>query len=437
MAEPQPLSEREMEVLRLVARGLTNDQIARDLVISTNTVKVHLRNIFAKLGVASRTEASLLAVRQGWVSLEPPTPEAPNPAPAETAATPPAAGVSPRPAVSRLSRWLLVTSVLILLASLAISLGGPLLLHRPTPSPLPATISPAERWTTRAPLPVPRRGMIVVPFQDALYASGGLDAQGASAATLRFDPLPNAWTPLADKPTAVTDAQAAAVAGHIYIPGGRDAQGRPTDLTEVYLVERNQWTTAARLPWAISAYALASFEGKLFLLGGWDGARYRDEVLRYAPETDKWQVVGRLPFPCGYAGALTVANHIMLIGGVNADGALNAVVDYYPALTTMNPQPLTHVSLGRVQAALLREDFVYVLAEPEGAAAPQLWQYNLKTTIWQTIPPSPAGLHQGATLAGLGDYLYIVGGQDGATLLDLVQEFRAVYVTAPIPGVKP
>jgi DNA-binding NarL/FixJ family response regulator len=65
--ENSELSERELEILRLVATGASNKEIASRLTISTNTVKVHLRNIFAKVGAASRTEAALYAVRTGLV----------------------------------------------------------------------------------------------------------------------------------------------------------------------------------------------------------------------------------------------------------------------------------------------------------------------------------------------------------------------------------
>jgi NarL family two-component system response regulator LiaR len=61
------LTGREREVLTLVARGLPNKLIARELGIAEKTVKTHVSSILAKLGVTDRTQAALLAVRRGWV----------------------------------------------------------------------------------------------------------------------------------------------------------------------------------------------------------------------------------------------------------------------------------------------------------------------------------------------------------------------------------
>jgi len=62
------LSERELEVLRLIVEGRDNAAIAAELFISPNTVKNHLANIFEKLGVANRLQASVLALRRGIIS---------------------------------------------------------------------------------------------------------------------------------------------------------------------------------------------------------------------------------------------------------------------------------------------------------------------------------------------------------------------------------
>lgn len=65
---PEALTERETEVLRLLAQGQANKEIARSLNIAEKTVKVHVSNILSKLGVQSRTQATLYAIRVGLVS---------------------------------------------------------------------------------------------------------------------------------------------------------------------------------------------------------------------------------------------------------------------------------------------------------------------------------------------------------------------------------
>jgi DNA-binding NarL/FixJ family response regulator len=68
--QPEPLTERETEVLRELALGKSNKEIAATLVIAEKTVRTHVSNVRAKLGVSSRTQAALHAVRSGLVSLD-------------------------------------------------------------------------------------------------------------------------------------------------------------------------------------------------------------------------------------------------------------------------------------------------------------------------------------------------------------------------------
>jgi NarL family two-component system response regulator LiaR len=66
----EELTERELEVLKLAARGMSNREIALELTISVRTVQTHLNNDFNKVGVGSRTEAVIYALRKGWLTLE-------------------------------------------------------------------------------------------------------------------------------------------------------------------------------------------------------------------------------------------------------------------------------------------------------------------------------------------------------------------------------
>jgi len=76
VAEPAPakfvevLSEREMEVLKSAAKGMSNKDVGKTLFISERTVQAHMRSIFNKLGVGSRSEAMLYGLKRGWFTLE-------------------------------------------------------------------------------------------------------------------------------------------------------------------------------------------------------------------------------------------------------------------------------------------------------------------------------------------------------------------------------
>jgi DNA-binding NarL/FixJ family response regulator len=68
--QPEALTERETEVLRLLARGLANKEIATNLSIGEKTVKTHVSHILSKLGVQSRTQAALYAARVGLIAVD-------------------------------------------------------------------------------------------------------------------------------------------------------------------------------------------------------------------------------------------------------------------------------------------------------------------------------------------------------------------------------
>ena len=68
--QPIELSERETEILKMAAHGLSNQEVADKLFLSRRTIQAHLANIFRKMDVGSRTEAVLQALKKGWLGLD-------------------------------------------------------------------------------------------------------------------------------------------------------------------------------------------------------------------------------------------------------------------------------------------------------------------------------------------------------------------------------
>jgi DNA-binding CsgD family transcriptional regulator len=433
MAEHE-LSEREREILRLVATGASNKEIAQQLFITQNTVKVHLRNIFAKIGVASRTEATVYAIQNGLVQLDNP------PRRIEPAAAVPAPIVVPTPRIETRRAlpargWLAIAALLVLLIGI-VSIAT----MRQAATPVLASPAPARaRWQERAALPIARAGLAAAAYDNRLYAIGGESARGIVANVERYDIASDTWTRLSSKPTAVTDVSAAVIGGLIYVPGGRlDATYlRISDELEVYNPRQDRWETRARLPEPLCAYALATFEGKLYLFGGWNGERYVDAVYVYNPDEDAWRAQTPMPTARGYAGAAVVGNKIFVVGGYDGRAALAVNEVYFPERDPDESPWETRARLpeGRYGMGVASiSNIVYALGgEGDTARALASLQYLQEEDRWVAFESPTAKSWVYMAVQPLGTHIYGIGGKMGDAPTGRNVSYQAIYtILVPI-----
>jgi len=441
--DPNELSERELEILKLVATGASNKEIAHRLVISANTVKVHLRNIFAKIGVTSRTEAAMYAVNnrlvlpQGVVEVIPGL-SGDNGSPDLFSLTAEAASESTPENKKALSWWGVALGVLVVLG--LIGIAGILWARQDSSQaavPTPGPDAPVQ-WQELTPLLTARSELACASFEDALYAIGGETIEGVTGAMDRYDIKSNSWTSLTPKPLPVTDANAAVISGLIYVPGGRLETGKPTEVVEVYDIRQDRWSQAASLPTALSAYSLSSLEGKLYLFGGWDGERFSNQVFIYDPSLDSWVEGTPMPTIRGYAGASVSNSEIYVIGGTDGNTTFSRVDIYLPTLEGSSQSPWIQgvpLPTGRQRMGLVSiADIIHVLGGINGSpeALPALTYFPLRGE-WQQFEAPFTQSWSGLGLVPLGTNLYALGGEVGDALSDRALAYQAIYtISLPI-----
>ena len=332
-----PLTARELEIVKLVATGATNQQIALELVISVNTVKVHLRNIFQKLGVESRTEATTYAVRQGWVVLEgmpPPGEEEAPPLPTER--------IGPWQRVSFVATALLVAVLAFFPPTRNASdrADSPFTDHA-TGALSGAPDAASTRWETRAQMPTSRARLAVVAYGGKVYAIGGDSPDGVSGALEVYDPASDTWSRRASKPRPVRNIGAAVLGDLIYVPGGYSPLDQAVAAVEVYDPQDDAWSEAASLPEPLFAYAIASVHGRLYLFGGSDGVGYLNTVWIYDPRDDSWTGGTPMSDARGFAAAAVVGERIYVLGGYDGQTESSACAVYDPAREVAGDDPWT------------------------------------------------------------------------------------------------
>ncbi len=426
-ADENPLSKREQEILTLVARGLTNQEIARELVISHNTVKVHLRNIFAKLEVVSRTEAIVKAAQAGWIDvagIEEQTAEEDTPAPLAPAL----------PALARWQRvWFFLAGALVLLALVMPNMLTRLQAQTP-PNDLSdagrAQTGPVERvatsrWDSLAALPEPRSRLALVALDDVLVAIGGETAGGLVDAVDVYDPETNGWLPRAALPAPVANVQAAVLDGLIYLPGGTTADDAASASLRVYDPAGDTWRQGASLPAPRAGYALAALDGKLYLFGGWDGAVYSDSVWEYDPAEDAWTERSPLARALGFAGAAAFNDRILVAGGLDGTSEYADCAAYYPEADrweTCAPLILPRAGLGLA----VDGTSVYAIGGGWQRAAGFNERYDTLTNTWSSIPSPIPGQWLNPGVASRGSLVYAVGGWSGG-YLDFNEAFQSTF----------
>jgi DNA-binding CsgD family transcriptional regulator/N-acetylneuraminic acid mutarotase len=447
--EPTELSERELEILRLVATGVSNKEIAQKLYISSNTVKVHLRNIFTKIGVNSRTEAAMYAVRTGLVIN--PINQVIGEKYEDNTSGVIGKGYESKPlpigddlvlsSSRKLPRW---AALILFLAFVGlIFLGwrlspGLALFTKPTALPPKNTVTPIPHWKNLTALPIARSNLALTAFGNQIYAIGGLSSQGVYDGVDRFDTQTNTWTTSSPKLTPVFDAQAAVINGLIYVPGGRlttmDLQ--PTNILEIYDTSSNQWKTGATLPIPLSGYGLVAFEGHLYVFGGWDGKKYHNSVYSYDPTTDIWKIHTPMPTARAFPGAAEAGGKIYIIGGINENLSVNVNEIYTPSRDhdNLNPWetgfPIPDNRLG-IQAATIA-DTIYVFGGEILHSNRSGLIYFPQTDVWQSLEASPTPLGENFGMSSIGTNLFFVGGNFGSVYSDQNRTYQAI-ITLSIP----
>jgi len=445
-ASANPLSEREMEVASLLVTGASNAEIARALVISPHTVKVHLRNIFEKLQVSSRTEASMLLLQRGWlvvpgVVVVPPAASAVEPAallpePAPLADLPPQVAHWQR---IYLAGALGLCLLLFLAPYVAAWMRAPadLLTHAGQVAGSPS-LKLDSRWLVRTPLRQPTSRHAMALYQDRPYVLGGETTGGVLLDTVVFlDPEQNSWVAAPALPEPLANLAAAPFAGRLFVAGGSRPQPTNSPLISdqllAYTQESGTWEVVGRLPYPVSGAGLVAGPDGLYLVGGWDGNSLRSEVWKLVlpdlpGQTPTWELVGQLARGRAFLGAAVAGHDLYVAGGYDGEQELKLFEKLN--LKTGRRVELAPMASARAGLALVFDGAaLYALGGGWKTRLVNLERYDLATGSWSNFAsPVEREWHHLAAVA-LDGQLLVTGGWAGTYLDNQLQyqsSFRAL-----------
>lgn len=429
----EALSERELEVLRLLPSGASNKSIAEELSISPYTVKTHLRNIFAKLDVSTRTEAITVAMQQGVLAVPSDIATAGD---ANESAE--AAAATDAPDADEISDDALTTthprkprSPWVFLAPAVLALVGLIAAvywfaqwqvgQASTPA-APFVEQPIgeSRWLISRPLPEARISQAIASVGLDIYQIGGETAAGVVNDVWVFDTGTRLWEEAAPKPTAVADVTAAELFGEIYVPGGRLNDGEFTDLVEAYSPSQDAWRRVSPLPRPLAGALTIADGGFLYVIGGQDAGGVLDTVFMYDPAADSWRPVESLPEPRALTAGAPLTGRLYVVGGSDGQVTQDTCYTYSPADDQWESCPdLLAQRAGAGAAVILNKLYVVGGTTGQEAAGANGEIYDPNSGTWQVlnVPAEMADWRQPGVVH-VENRLFAQGGRQGEAISD-------------------
>lgn len=456
----EPLTDRELDVLVCMAQGASNKEIARQLSISPNTVKVHIRNIFSKLGVTSRTEATTAGLQLGLLTMPgietapeqqlPISPESEAPIivavpPAELAylsdtstdaqldhvraelaesGSPEDRGTSRR--IVRAAGGILLACVVLIAAYLILrgsgflsSASGNEQTATSTPEPFVDTPIPDSNWAISRPMSLPRAATASAVIGLDLYQVAGETADGVVNLVEIYALDERRWLQGAPKLTAVANSSAAVLSGEIYVIGGRLPAGQATAAVEAYSPLNDGWRPVTPLPQPTYGGLAQSDGNYIYYFGGRTDDGITGASYRYDPANQTWAALPPMPRPRADIAGGIVTGQVIIVGGVDETGPLTTCELFDPPTESWSTCPdMQQARAGSGSSVLLNTLYVFGGQSGDGSRFSESFDPN--KAVWEPIEtPMLAEAPEWAAM-GVGNVetrIYVFGGRQGDTFL--------------------
>ncbi|HSZ39289.1 MAG TPA: carboxypeptidase regulatory-like domain-containing protein [Trebonia sp.] len=279
----------------------------------------------------------------------------------------------------------------------------------------------AAPWTDVADYPEAIMDDAVADHDGEIYVIGGSDGDSPVPDANVYDPSADTWSSIAPLPAPLNASSAGFIGDTLYVAGGWDSLGDPSDTLYAYDPASNTWTQDASLPAGVAAAGSAVVSGKLYIIGGSAGSTTSDAVYSYDPGDNSWTTEPAYPDAMAFPACGGVDAEVICAGG---DGASDSTYAYSPGATGwVQEANMPTDAWGAASASANGQLEVMGGAINDGAdVTNEAYAYDPGSNTWSALPASNNATYRGGAACGI----YKVGGALGG--------FTPAPFTENLPG---